>query len=271
MLETPRPPEELYLLGLDLGQAQDFTALAALSRRELPGRREGLRRLYHYTLRGLRRWPLGTLYTQIVAEVTGILGQPALAACTLGVDRTGCGQPVVDMLTEARTKANLTCYVRPVLITTGHAVTPDGSGLHVAKVELVTALQVVLQSRRLEIPASIAEAETLQKELLAFRAKVTAARTDTPELDWRDRPHDDMVLAVAIAVFLGEQAVAVEYRAHGRAPDRDADGGRETILTDPRRAGYAERQREREEGRYYRGSHPRDWSRGGAVHPRDWG
>jgi hypothetical protein len=72
---------------------------------------------------------------------------------------------------------------------------------------------------------------------------------------------------------------AVSYTLHGRAAARDEGSsardpapegdGRQTILTDPRCARYAERQREREEGRSL-GSHPRDWGRSVGVHPRDW-
>ena len=199
-MPTPRLSEEVYVLGLDLGQSMDFSALAAVARRELPREPEQVRRIYHYTLRGLKRWPLGTLYTQIVQDVSGIMAQPPLTGCTLGVDRTGCGQPVVELFTQAEVKA----YLSPILITGGHAVTPDGAGYHVAKVELVSVLRKVLQSRRLTIPDTIPEAENLQKELLAFRAKVTLSKEDEAAAEWRTRPHDDMVLAIAIAVWLGE-------------------------------------------------------------------
>jgi hypothetical protein len=200
-MPIPKPSEEVYVLGLDLGQSMDFSALAAVARRELPRLPGQSRRIYHHTLRGLKRWPLGTLYTAIVSDVLEIMSKPPLAGCTLGIDRTGCGQPVVELFQQAAVKA----YISPILITAGHAVTPDGSGYHVAKVELVSVLQRVLQSRRLDIPDTIPEAETLQRELLAFRTKVTLAKDDDDAAaDWRTRPHDDMVLAIAIAVWLAE-------------------------------------------------------------------
>jgi hypothetical protein len=80
---------------------------------------------------------------------------------------------------------------------------------------------MVLQSRRLTIPDSIPEAETLQKELLAFRAKVTLDKDDEVfGADWRTRPHDDMVLAVAIAVWLAEYTGqgTIEVHESGRDP-----------------------------------------------------
>lgn len=189
---------EEYFLGLDLGQAADFSALAAIRRRTVSDLR---RTVHHYTIRGLRRWPLGTLYTAIVADVADLVSKPPLAGCTLGVDWTGVGKPVVDMLREAGLKAAL----RPVLITAGHATTTEGAGFHVPKRELVAVLQVLLQARRLEVPATLAEQVTLEKELLAFRAKITTAANEVFEADWRTAPHDDLVLAVAIATWLGER------------------------------------------------------------------
>ena len=46
----------------------------------------------------------------------------------------------------------------------------------------------------------------LLKELEEFRAKVTLAKAEE-ELDWRDRPQDDLVLTLAPAAWLGEQAL----------------------------------------------------------------
>jgi hypothetical protein len=50
------------------------------------------------------------------------------------------------------------------------------------------------------------ERELLIKEFLAFRVKITAAANETFEA-WRERDHDDMVLAVALACWLGESYV----------------------------------------------------------------
>jgi hypothetical protein len=213
------------MLGLDLGQSQDFSALAAVARRELPREPGQLRRIHHYTLRGLKRWPLGTLYTQIVKDVSDFMAQPPLAGCTLGVDRTGCGQPVVELFTQAMVKA----YLSPILITAGHSVLPDGAGYHVAKFVLVSVLQKVLQSRRLDIPNTIPEAETLQKELLSFRNKVTLAKEDDLT-DWRTRPWDDEVLAVAIAIWLGEYTS--QCGCERVQPTRDVFGPRPVHLRD---------------------------------------
>src|SRR5262245_13775385 len=201
---TARPPS--YFAGLDLGQAQDYSALAVLERTLRPDPARAGRELAHYAVRELRRWPLGTSYTVICADVVKLYAEEPLTGSTLVVDRTGVGAGVVDFVSRAKPA----CSLRPVLITAGHQVTRDGIGFHVPKKELVSVLQVLLQTRRLKVAASLSEAETLTKELATFRVKVTTAGNETFEA-WRERDHDDLVLAVVSAAWgaeLGEGNVA---------------------------------------------------------------
>jgi hypothetical protein len=192
--------EDRYFLGLDLGQAVDFSALVALQRSPLPPAERGPGRRYRYEVRGVRRWALRTPYTQIAADVTALTDKPPLARCVLGVDKTGVGAGVLEIVCAARPNA----IVRPVLITAGHEVNPDGAGWKVPKLELVAAVTALLDSGRLAIPETIRERETLAKELRGFRAKVTTSGKESMEADWRTAPHDDLVLALAIAAWLGE-------------------------------------------------------------------
>ena len=48
------------------------------------------------------------------------------------------------------------------------------------------------------------EADTLARELSTFQIKVSLT-ADEALLDWRQRPHDGLVLAVAVAAWLGER------------------------------------------------------------------
>ena len=94
------------------------------------------------------------------------------------------------------------------------------------KLDLVGAITALLDSRRLAIPATIPEAKTLGQELRQFRARVTAAGHETMEADWRNRAHDDLVLALAIAAFLGEQGCQTFWVRIG---GETFDGNGETI------------------------------------------
>jgi hypothetical protein len=187
--------EVSYVGGLDLGQASDFSALAVLERAGRAGRRV-------YAVRHLERFVLGTPYPAICERVVDLFGQPPLSGRPLAVDQTGVGRAVVDMLYRARPKAT----IRPITITAGSAAVPDGAGWHVPKKELVGVLQVLLQSRRLQVARSLPEAAALVRELEAFRVKITAAANETFEA-WRERDHDDLVLAVAMACWLGENGM----------------------------------------------------------------
>ena len=50
----------------------------------------------------------------------------------------------------------------------------------------------------------IPELETLSKELEAFRTKVTADRNETFSA-WREKDHDDLVLAAALAIWVASR------------------------------------------------------------------
>jgi hypothetical protein len=73
------------------------------------------------------------------------------------------------------------------------------------KKKLVGALQALLQTRRLHIASRLAEAPQLVKELENFRVNVTLARNDSPA-SWCEGLRDDLVLAAALAVWMGERA-----------------------------------------------------------------
>src|SRR6516225_9656205 len=94
-----------YFLGLDLGQAQDFTALAVLEAKYQVRDDKWART---YACRHLSRWPLGTRYVQIAADMRDLLERPPqrlppqdpppLMGSVLTVDATGAGAPVVEIL-----------------------------------------------------------------------------------------------------------------------------------------------------------------------------
>jgi hypothetical protein len=189
-----------YFIGLDLGQTQDFTAMAVLERRAVAvagGKPE-------YALRHLQRFPLGTAYTALVPAVAALRNKEPLRQAPLVVDQTGVGRAVVDMLRQTASG------VIAVTITGGHAVThaEDGS-YHVPKKELSTALQVVMQGRRLQIARSLPDAAALVRELQQFQVKITAAANETFGV-WRNGQHDDLVLAVALACWWSERTPPFE-------------------------------------------------------------
>jgi hypothetical protein len=199
--------EITYFAGLDLGQANDYTALTILERtrsavrpaRTFQDASVPPKKLCTYAVRHLERFPLGTSYPTICRRLVDLFAQPPLSGATLVVDQTGVGRAVVDMIRQARPQAK----IRPITITAGHSVVGNGSGRNVPKKELVGVLQVLFQSRRLQVARQLSNAPVLIRELEAFRVKVTASANETFEA-WRERDHDDLVLAVALAAWVGE-------------------------------------------------------------------
>lgn len=195
-------------IGLDLGQSQDFTAVAIVTRPRLSGDEPKELRTPPYDVPHLQRFPLGTPYPEIVARTVELIRTPALRGSFVVIDQTGVGRALVDMFTAAMT-GRVNCLFCPVTITGGHEVTEGADGFRVPKKDLVGTLQVLLQTRRLRVARSLPEAATLVKELEAFRVKITDAANETFGV-WRTGQHDDLVLAVALAVWAGEQGLQFE-------------------------------------------------------------
>jgi hypothetical protein len=207
-------------VGLDLGQAQDYTALIALDQlRPAPivqpeqvVRGDGQMRYTQqrerikvqparYECRHIERFALGTAYPQVVDAVAVRMQAPALRHAAIVVDGTGVGRPVVDLFRARGLR------LIPVLITAGAQTTRDEYGYwHVPKRELVSTVQVLLQSGRLKIARALPEAQTLIQELLNFQAKITTAANDTYG-EWREGKHDDLVLGLSLAAWWAERPV----------------------------------------------------------------
>jgi hypothetical protein len=113
---------------------------------------------------------------------------------------TGVGRPVFDLFTSAG--------ISPVgvLITGGAVETHDGAIYGVPKLTLVSRLQALLHEGRLKIHKELSEAETLVRELQDFRVDFTAAGHLT--FNARSGRHDDLVLALAIAVWHAHRGMA---------------------------------------------------------------
>jgi len=140
------------------------------------------------------RWPLGMAYTAIVADVRRLFAAPPLMGTAQAVDQTGMGRAVFDLFRTA----GITASLRPFTITHGES----GHGCTVDKKNLVGVVHVPLQDQRLKIAESLPLAPVLAEELSLFRVKVTAATNETFEA-WRERDHDDLVLALVLAMYVG--------------------------------------------------------------------
>jgi hypothetical protein len=191
-------------VGIDLAQARDATAIAAVESyraEELPGdahtRRP--RRLKHHELIALEKLQRGLSYPAQVSAIVSIVD--ALAdgdrSPILFVDATGVGRPVVDLLWR-----DCPYPLRAVTITSAAEVVRHGSDLSVPKADLIGTLEVMLSTRRLHRVPGLALTTDLDAELRAFSYDLSA--TGRPLYEGRGA-HDDLVLALALAVWASER------------------------------------------------------------------
>jgi len=195
----------MFYVGLDLGQRRDYSAVVVVERCET--RRAFLNpRFEALHVRHVERVPLGTPYPRVVARVREIVRQPELAGqCTLTVDGTGVGAPVVEMLRAAQ----LGCEMNAVTITGGerqhHHSSGSGAGWSVPKQDLIAGVQVLLERGELRIARSLKEVGALVKELVDVR--VTEGRTGRVRVGADGcGEHDDLVIALALACWSFKRA-----------------------------------------------------------------
>ena len=203
-----RREEVRYFIGVDLGQAHDPTAIAVVRRLRFlvshdvqlstPTWKENEPTIYQCGY--LERVPLGTTYPAIVAHVGRLLQRPIWSGkIDLAIDQTGVGRPVCDMFQSAGLSFTA------VTMTGGDAETNEGRSWRVPKMTLVSALQALLHEGRLHIQKELTEAAELVRELQDFRVKYTEGGHLT--FNAREGKHDDLVLALAIAVWRAQKKI----------------------------------------------------------------
>jgi hypothetical protein len=208
-----------YVIGLDLAQGgADFTALSVLERTVS---RTATLTPATYLAIWLERWRdrrteriperVTAVRQQLIedhrrqdAERTGRAdsGTPAIR---LVVDQTGVGPFGLDPLRRAG--------LDPIgiVIHGGDAVSRgEGNVYRTPKRDIAGAVNVLLNSGRLQISEALPDATILRAELDNFRATINIATGHDSyaagtEEGWRIGSHDDLVLSVGIAVWLGER------------------------------------------------------------------
>jgi len=184
-------PSTNYYLGLDCGQAQDYSALSIL-------RQEG--ECYHVV--HLERLPLNMPYPQQLEKVYQFMNKkPILRANkTLAIDYTGVGRPIVDL---ARDRG-----LNPIAIAIsgGNAVNwnEDRTTASVPKRDLVSTMQIFAQNDRLKVASGLQFGQALAEELASFKVKIDIRTAHDSYGSWREGSHDDLILATAIALWTAE-------------------------------------------------------------------
>jgi hypothetical protein len=186
---------------VDIGQAQDPTAVCVIEDARIPDVRPGqfiseetLPTRHSLSIRHLERLPLRMPYPDQANHVVRMMYTAPLTQNTdLVVDATGVGRPVVDLFRKAGLKPI------GITITGGDGHSYSRGGYRVAKLLLVSRLQALLHAGDIKIAADLPEAAALVSELQEFRATFTDA--GNAAFGARIGRHDDLVLATAIAAW----------------------------------------------------------------------
>lgn len=203
--------ETEHVLGLDLGQSSDPSALT-VTRKRVPVWNRGAHGVERgdarYAVVWIERFDLGTPYPEVVRKTRAVKEAPQTGHDPpLVMDATGVGAPVVDTFHEEG--------VEPVEIvfTSGREPTVDrGQGgpptYGVPKRDLATLVQSLLQSRRLTIAEGLEGAGVLVREMKSFRVKMSDSGHARFE-HATESETDDVLLSLACGLWYAERASGV--------------------------------------------------------------
>jgi hypothetical protein len=195
-----RATQSTFVAGVDLGQRQDYTAIAVMeTEQKFYDARDPWDYQIHsdtaMRLRHVGRMKLGTPYPEIVESVHELVTRlQAHGTTSVAVDATGVGLPVVQMLRERCRGTRIV----PVTITGGERPSSDGWMHYVPKRDLVSGLQLAFEKREIAIASELPLMSEVMRELMTMQVKVTPAGRERFEA-WREGDHDDLVLAIALA------------------------------------------------------------------------
>ncbi len=174
--------------------------------------------LWNYEVDIIERWQTGTDYTLISERLAKWyskgLDAGGLAGTTLAVDYTGVGSPMYNILCKDMRLAGAKVRMVPISITAGSKTNQreDNGGWNVPKKDLVSVVRVLLgggDKKRLRMAPDLDNGRTLMAELDNFKYKINKDTGNESYEAWRDRDHDDIVLALAVALWTAERATKV--------------------------------------------------------------
>ena len=232
-----------HAIGLDLGQSQDFSALAVVEHVETVPEGWEPHRYSDTDERGLQvpwprpdapplvrelrvvhlqRWQLGTPYHEVVEDTAALVRRPELNGSRFFFDRSGVGRPVGDLLWRAYERGQLgDTMPEGRTITGGEKSTRGGT----PKRDLIAALEIPVQQGHFKIPAGLALADVLERELTSFKLRL-APKTGKEKFDVDRRPgegHGDLVIAVALAAVHPEYGISPRLAAADPTNPRPGD------------------------------------------------
>lgn len=256
-MDNLEPITKGYQIGIDIGQQIDNTAIIVTElqlrdyQRIDPQRGDVTGGVIHYVVRHIERMELRTPYPKVIERLQVIYEateartikthyynelelrvlaragktppKPPNLHFACYVDATGVGRPIIDACEEKGMD------VYGVTLTGGEKEIIDGRLIRLAKQELVSRMQVVLQNHYVHFPHEPAEQARLSQavadELLNYEIKVTE-NANLKMGVFKTGAHDDLATALGLAC----RPLIENYLTFGLAPDalQDFFGGYST-------------------------------------------
>jgi hypothetical protein len=160
----------------------------------------------------VERLGLGTPYAAVMARVREIVQSDALRGdCSLTVDATGVGNPVVEMLRAGK----LGCEICAVTITGGERPHSHSGGWNVPKRDLMAVVQVLLERGELRIARDLRGLRMLLRELMEVQERLKSNGGTRLGAEGYGE-HDDLAIALALACWRAKRTR--ELFGAGRLP-----------------------------------------------------
>ena len=183
-----------FILGLDPAQLRDWSAIAIVNMRYIAERKR-----FEYDLVAMNR-KQGLPYDNIVDWAVKVHRRPEFnkdGPCEFILDSTGVGVAVRDMLAAKGVR------MKAVTITSGEAFSRQGPIYHVGKARLIGTFLGAFDAGKVRVNPNMPIWPALEKELLGFRAEMSAQ--GRAKFEAEPGEHDDMLFSLAMAIWYGEE------------------------------------------------------------------
>jgi hypothetical protein len=228
MIDTFQPPAPVkpdpIFIGVDVGQINDSTAISVAEASSVwTGKMRHATNFQkprvttkgdwimdhaqekvmqtEYTIRSMRRLPLGTSYPAVADYLADLLCNPLFSTrkVRLLIDVTGVGRPIYDMLRKEISYRKEAQKVAIDPISFVHGEQYNRTTGRMGKAYMVSRLQTLLQSGRVHAPRTEEVLATLE-ELKVYEVKVSQDGKDTYGAS--TGKHDDLATALALSVLI---------------------------------------------------------------------
>lgn len=201
-----RPKGPRVVVGVDVGQKHDPTAIVVAEYLKRPRDDNPAKEEWYFPIRHMERLSLGTPYPDVAVRVVAIVRNLKARAVPpakidVVVDSTGVGTPVVDILRVPLKEERI--RVSEATFTFGRSLKGEVGGwvtMTVGKEHLVSRLQSLFTTRRVQLPTNNSEAQAMARELQDYEIR-TDPDGDAKFGAFRTGTHDDLVTALGLAVL----------------------------------------------------------------------